>query len=487
MKQIYAFSSCLALALAASTVSAQEQQLPNADFEQAWEDCVPWTFYQDEEHYGQPSAVVTGTNPQGWTISNVSGMVSVYEDAPSGLGATVVGDSVAGFESDCAVKLTNTPNPFNAAQIVPGYLTLGTTWSTAIPTFSMAGIEVKNSDGGVFGGISFNKRPTGIEFMYKRARGTDKPDEKSTVVAYLWKGHWTQKAVPSTICMVGDPYAVDMVDRDRCVLGLGMAGCQGGEVTRSEDAELIAVINADITEVSEDWVKFSANFEYKSDATPEMFNLVIAAGDYFGGASVVGNGNSITIDDVKLIYDGEPQPAADKYPGKLTIEMGGEPLTEEPMDAELSIAYTATDKCTLTLPNFTLDMGSGPTNLGDIVVPDVNVALDGNVAKYTGRVDGMKLMGGMIVADVVVEGTIDTAGKAAFKINVMWQNIPIDVTFNGEGKPAPGTTGVSIVDNDPDAPALYYDLNGVKVSSANLTPGIYIKRQGGKTVKVVVR
>ena len=33
-----------------------------------------------------------------------------------------------------------------------------------------------------------------------------------------------------------------------------------------------------------------------------MTNIILAAGDYFGGASVVGNGNSLTVDDVKFIY-----------------------------------------------------------------------------------------------------------------------------------------------------------------------------------------
>ena len=60
----------------------------------------------------------------------------------------------------------------------------------------------------------------------------------------------------------------------------------------------------DITENAEEWTKFHANFDYKSDATPEMINIVIASGDYFGGASVVGKDNSFVVDDVKLVYSG---------------------------------------------------------------------------------------------------------------------------------------------------------------------------------------
>ncbi|MDE6431586.1 MAG: hypothetical protein K2K65_10505, partial [Duncaniella sp.] len=165
------------------------QQPANPGFEEAWTDCIPWTFYQNEGYFGQPSECVTGINPTGWCISNVSGMVSLYEGVPNGLGATVVGDSVEGYNSKYAAKLVNTPNPFMAEQIVPAYLTLGKSWSTANPTMDFSEgfkILINNSDGGSFGGVQFNERPTGIEFMYKRSRGEDKPAEKSTVVAYLW-------------------------------------------------------------------------------------------------------------------------------------------------------------------------------------------------------------------------------------------------------------------------------------------------------------
>ncbi len=457
------------------------QQLANSDFESEWSPCIPYTYYGSEGYTDQLSQVVVGENPANWIISNVAGMAAFYEGEASGLGSTQVGFKDTGIGEGTAVKLVNTPNPFMAAQIVPAYISLGTTWSTANPAFSFTGISINNSDGGSFGGQAFTARPKGMEFMYKRSRGTEKPDEKTTVVAYLWKGHWTQADVPVTIYMAGEPTKVAMIDRDRCVLGMDMADCQGGAVTHTEDAELIAVINAEITENSDDWVKFSADFEYKSDATPEMINIVIAAGDYFGGADVVGKDNTLIIDNFKLIYD-EPA-AADVYDGTLNIEMQGSFIAEN-APASINIVKTGENKCTITLPDFTLDLGSGPALLGDIVVPDVDMTPgEGSVTNYQGSVTGLQLLEGQIVADATVSGTTTAAGDASFNIAVLWQGIPINVTFAGTLK----GSGVENIYVDHNAPVEYYNLNGVRVDVENAAPGIYIRRQGCKTSKVFIR
>ena len=368
-----------------------------------------------------------------------------------------------------------------ATQIVPGYISLGTTWSTANPTFSIAGIEIMNADGGTFGGVPFTGRPTGIEFMFKRGESAEQPGEKGSLVAYLWKGHWTQKDVPAVVYMAGDPTLVDMVDRDRCILGLEMA--QGGEVSKTDDAELIAVINAEISEVGDEWMKFSADFDYLSDATPEYLNIVISAGNYFGDADKVVKDNSITVDNVTLLY-GEAA-GADKYPGQLTIEMAGASLTEQPVDAEINIAYADNSSCTITLPDFSLDLFGSTMLLGDIVVPEVAVGFSEGVNTYAGEVKGLSLMDGNIVADVDVNGSIDAQGNAVFNINVVWEGTPIVVAFNGKGNPGPGASSVRGIDVDADAEVEYYTLGGVRV--LNPAAGIFIKRQGDKVRKVVVK
>jgi hypothetical protein len=41
------------------------------------------------------------------------------------------------------------------------------------------------------------------------------------------------------------------------------------------------------------------------------------------------------------------------------------------------------------------------------------------------------------------------------------------------------------VDSNSNAPVEYFNLNGVRVNGDNLTPGLYIRRQGNKTTKVL--
>lgn len=432
------------------------QQLTNSDFEGEWLESKPWTSKGNEK------SVTNGYTPEGWCISHAIGI--------NGVGATVVGGKTEGYNSTSAVNLVNTPNPFMASQIVPAYLTLGTAWSTA------KGIAAANKDGGTFGGVAFSGRPSGIEFMYKRSRGEAKPDETTTVVAYLWKGHWTQKDVPGDISL-GAITNTDMTDRDRCVLGMDMTGLQGGEVTKSDDAELIAIINAEIKENTEDWTLFSAKFDYKSDATPEMFNIIIAAGDYFGGAAVVGKDNTLIVDNIKLIYDGS---SSVNYSGYLNIDMAGSQLAEN-KPAEIQIVPTSEGKCKFVLPNFVLSLDGSDLALGDIVVNDVTVTETNGVTTYEGSEKGLTLMEGAIVADVTLNGTI-TGNDVNMKIDVIWNEIPINVTFTS----STSTSSIGVIASD-ETPAIYYNLQGLRVDSTTLNSGIYVKRQGNIVSKILVK
>lgn len=551
MKKLY---TLLGATLLTASANVYAQQLPNAGFEDAWNISVPWTSD------GNTKELANAYTPASWCISHVIG-ANVFGTY---LGSTIVGEKTEGFNaSNSAVKLTNTPNPIVSSQIVPGYMTLGTTWSTSI-----MGSE---NDGGSFGSSAFAFKPDAISFQYKRSHGiategmsdqelaTLKPEEPATVVAYLWKGEWSQAEVPASIASFGSPTLTTMTDRDRNILGMETA--KGGTVTPSDDAALIASLNYSITGDASEWTKFEQPLNYVSDATPSKINVIIAANDYFAGAEAVGRDNAITVDDVKLVYysrlnsakingaevpnfdkntfaytvnsvcpdnesafelevlgksatkeiaidkannvatvkvsnidadsDGlkehtytftfaNAEQSAIKYVGTLVVNFGAE--TTIP-NSELYITPNSANTCTMAIYDFAF-MGA---TVGDIIVDNISTTTgaDGNIS-YSGSKEGLQLSlgGSPLVANVNVTGTETPDGALNMNIAV---NVPglgdIPVTFNGQKV----TSSIDTIVDDENAPVEYYNLNGIRVDSENLTPGIYVKRQGHKATKILIR
>ena len=48
------------------------------------------------------------------------------------------------------------------------------------------------------------------------------------------------------------------------------------------------------------------------------------------------------------------------------------------------------------------------------------------------------------------------------------------------------TSGIDDIYNDPDGTPIYYNLQGIRISSDSLVPGIYIRHQGNKKDKVYI-
>lgn len=253
------------------------------DFSGDWETCIPWDSKGNTES--------SGTQPKGWHISNVQ----------TALGAVVAGAKAEGSNgTTVAVKLTNQEK---AGQMIPAYMSLGTPWATA----ETKGAKVRNADGGVFGGLDFTYRPDAISFDYQR--DNSKKKENATAIAYLWKGTWTQTNVPGNTAVgvfsYGTATKVTMTNRDRNVLGNETSATLGDKpAVPSKDAKLIAKLEQPISESTNGtWKSMTIPFTYNDKtAVPEYINVIFAANDYFGDRNGIVADNSLTIDNVKLVY-----------------------------------------------------------------------------------------------------------------------------------------------------------------------------------------
>ena len=269
------------LMLGGVALAANAQQI-NGDFDGDWKDCVPWT--------SDGNTTIVSAQPEGWHISNVCVRKSI-----------AVGSAVKGSNNTRqAVHLTN------QSKKIPAYLTLGTPWATAQVKCLWYDVKGNSTDGGTWGGINFTYHPDAIAYEYKR--DNSKGDENATVIAYLWKGTWTQKDVPGNptwhAAWYVNPTYVDMNDRERNVLGMQMQGTLGGEVTHTNDAKLLASLQKYITNSTKgEWVSDTIPFDYKDMTSGvEKVNVIFSATDYFGGRNNIVDGNSLTVDNVRFVY-----------------------------------------------------------------------------------------------------------------------------------------------------------------------------------------
>ena len=297
MKKLWLLSL---LALSAGPGVAQQI---SGSFDGKWEACTP---YLGAGVYHTDSV---GQQPVGWKASNIYQILN-FE--------LVKQDTVDA--GNYAVAISNMFTGLGTmGQNAPGYLSIGTPWNAA-RVVSMFPYQATETDGGSFGGAAFAYRPDSVKFTFKRTHGTEKPEEVATVAAMLWKGTFTS-TVGVGINMVNESPAKEvMTDRDRDVMGLITEG-----VTKSEDAECIATLNHKIEGDYAEWTTLSLPLSYQSEAVPEKINLIFSSSDYFNDdRAAIGAGNSLTIDDVELVYnsqlatltyDGETVPgfAVDNY------------------------------------------------------------------------------------------------------------------------------------------------------------------------------
>lgn len=330
------------------------------DFEGTWEKCIPWDTAGNTKQ--------SGKTPKGWCISNVYTSI-VSKPFVVGTRLDIYND-----ESDFAVSLKNTDY---AGQKIPAYMTLGTSWATAV------GADGHDADGGSFGGKDFTSRPDAISFDYMR--DDSKGAENATIVAYLWKGKYTQHKVPGNTALTSLWIKTDdMIDRDRNILG--MPTDRGGDVTTENNATCIASFTHNITKSTDNkWESLTIPFEYKTNDTPEKINIIFAATDYFNRSKIV-SGNSLCVDNVKYVYY---HSLSDIKLNGTTIDGFNENRTEYTVKGNMSDYKNALD-CTTKSANSTKNVNWNDTeNLVTITVKGSNYAEDNeSMTVYTIKFEG---------------------------------------------------------------------------------------------------
>jgi hypothetical protein len=462
MKKSFLLSGALLLSLSAFTANAQ--QLPNVGFE-SWKTTCG-TSRSISKDGKKVDVVRPGVEPSEWNGSNVNQMGQKKPDL-----VTMVEDN-----SNTVVQLKNIYIGLKFPKIgstAPGFINLGTPWVYASTTIS-------DCDGGVFGGVSFNKKPDAIKGKYKR---TDSNSEDSHIIAYLWSGTYTSK-----IGNVAQTTTEEQNDVDRVVFGKA-TGSASGKLVASCDKAFSSTAN-------KDWETIVVPLDYVANAgNPTMMNVVISAGDYWNRGNLKEN-TTLLVDDVDFVYystltslkagsktialkdgvynytvagkmpteedvvatcksqfadaavavdaanykvtvtvtnqggkdvDGATQhvytlqytaPVAKLYAGILNVEMVGEDVIANATQ-EVTIIYYNDNTCDFSLPHF---MFAG-TDIGNIEIPNVKVSEDaaGTKTFTDGEVEAMKLAEGGIVAHVVLNGgTITSAGVINMPITVGW-------------------------------------------------------------------
>ena len=457
--------------LSISAFTANAQQLPNVGFD-SWKTTCGKTLSVPNDFRQRP-----GVEPSDWNGSNVNQYV-IIEKKESGL----VTQQTEGNNKYLQLK-----NIFvgvsTFGSVAPGFVNFGTPWV-------YAALPISDCDGGVFGGVSFDKKPDAIKGKYKR---TDSNSEDSHIIAYLWNGTYTSK-----IGNVAQTKIEEQNDVDRVVFG---------KATGSASGKLVASCDkAFSTTVNKDWETIVVPLDYVANAgNPTMMNVVISAGDYWNRSNLKKN-TTLLVDDVDFVYystltslkvggetialqdgvynynlktdmpsvskkdvaavcksqfadadvtidnvnkqikivvtnqggkdtDGATShtytlqyPVETTYQGYLNVKMGYGYLAGN--DAHDIIITDYNDgTCDFLLPDLTVLMP-----LGDIEIKNMNVTTDASGLKtYSGAENNKELMDGAIIANVRVNGTIDAKGTVNMDVDVDWlyegNVVPIKVKF----------------------------------------------------------
>lgn len=289
--------------LAVTAMYAQTYQLPNVGFEnENWKKAKGILWTEKNKNQGQP-----GEEPQSWHSSNIkfaTGLAGSYQE-------------LVQKKSDNGKTYANVINKKSgqANSYIPtlGTLTIGNTWyanyGDGYATGGYRATNKKFAQNGTYGGLSFVGRPDAIVGDFQNY------SSDSHIIAYLWKGSFNGE-VPATFddgatgSIFNRKYNptikswLKLENLDRAIWSQIDPSIVTSEtvqnITKSEGAEIIAYCDKAFNE-SFTWATVEIPLNYLSAATPEMTNVIIAAGYPWDSRKSVEN-NNICADNIRYVY-----------------------------------------------------------------------------------------------------------------------------------------------------------------------------------------
>lgn len=264
---------------------------------------------------------------------------------------------------------------------------------------------------------------------------------------------------------------------------------------------LAAAKDGDIITINED-ITLSNTVNFK-----DVNSLTLTAKDGVTISCLVKNklaflvNNSATLKNLKMTYTEQDESTATlievSSPGsKLTMEnceindfngTNKQGIISVKNNGNITLNNVTTDNCTVSEGRGELFLGgngsaiNGTTDLSIFLEKDYNVTAGAEFAPAKAVklfVDENRTMGSVIVAGTEDATKFELQGTA-FSLEAKDGNL-VAGEYQGE-------SGIAGIAADENAPVQYYNLNGMQVSADNMTPGVYVRRQGNTAVKVLVK
>ncbi len=261
------FVVSLALLVSASVLA---QQLPNAGFED-------WSG----------AAFDGNIQPKSWNASNITQFSFKFNFAHREAGHTGSYSMMVQDQSVGAAGIEETS---------PGYFALGQPWAY-VPSLT----EINKATAGTSGGINWTYRPDSMQVWIKRT-GSNTGNEDFHLLYYAWNG----TAQGSTYRgKNGDCTSYAQTNEESDI----RQALDGNECQTSQFANQVAEGWYRARATYENWTCITVPIYYFNDDAPSMCNVIFSASNYpnFRANSGLYVGNSLYVDDVKMIYSSKIQ------------------------------------------------------------------------------------------------------------------------------------------------------------------------------------